>query len=320
MSRLALALAVEGVALLVVFASFFAGEARHAALGVGGVLLVAAALGGVAAGKAGARKGFWLWYASLAAYAFLYIPLAIVIAFSFNDSKLNAEWVGFTLAWYLRLAQDEAMLIAAGHSLLIAAVASAVATLLGTLAGMAMHARRLRLMPLLVFAPVAMPEILLGVSLLIFFLNVAQPALAAVGVDFRLGLISVIIAHITFSISFVAIVVRARLAGADESIFEAARDLGATPWQTFRLVTLPLILPGIVAGALMAFALSLDDFVITFFTAGVGTKTLPLEIYTLIKVAVTPEVNAVSALLLLLTLATIAVAGRIAPEALRSHA
>ena len=208
MSRLALALAVEGVALLVVFASFFAGEARHAALGVGGVLLVAAALGGVAAGKAGARKGFWLWYASLAAYAFLYIPLAIVVAFSFNDSKLNAEWVGFTLAWYLRLAQDEAMLIAAGHSLLIAAVASAVATLLGTLAGMAMHARRLRLMPLLVFAPVAMPEILLGVSLLIFFLNVAQPALAAVGVDFQLGLISVIIAHITISISFVAIVVR----------------------------------------------------------------------------------------------------------------
>jgi spermidine/putrescine transport system permease protein len=266
------------------------------------------------------RRTWWLWGASLAAYAFLYVPLTIVVLFSFNDSKLSAEWVGLTLAWYLRLAADDAMLIAAGHSLFIAAVASAIATVLGTLAGIAMHARRLRLLPLLVFAPVAMPEILLGVSLLIFFLNVARPALAALGIDFQLGLLSVIIAHITFSISFVAIVVRARLAGADESIFEAARDLGATPWQTFRLVTLPLILPGIVAGALMAFALSLDDFVITFFTAGVGTKTLPLEIYTLIKVAVTPEVNAVSALLILLTLATIAVAGRIAPEVLRSRA
>ncbi len=316
MSRLALG--VEIVALLAVFASFFSGEARYAALGVGGALLAGAAMIGVLAPPR-ARSGFWLWYASLAVYAFLYIPLVIVVAFSFNDSKLSAEWVGLTLEWYRRLAADDAMLIAAGHSLLIAAVASTIATVLGTLAGLAMHARRLRLLPLLVYAPVAMPEILLGVSLLIFFLNVVRPALAAIGVDFQLGLVSVIIAHITFSISFVAIVVRARLAGADESIFEAARDLGASPWQTFRLVTLPLILPGVVAGALMAFALSLDDFVITFFTAGVGTKTLPLAIYSLIKVAVTPEVNAVSTLLILLTLAAIAVAARLAPEALRSR-
>ena len=317
MSRLALA--VEVVTLLAVFASFFAGEARYAALGAGGALLAGAAVAGALAAPR-ARAEFWLWYASLAVYAFLYIPLAIVVAFSFNDSKLSAEWVGLTLDWYRRLAADEEMLIAAGHSLLIAAVASGTATVLGTLAGLAMHARRLRLLPLLVYAPVAMPEILLGVSLLIFFLNVARPALAAIGFDFQLGLASVIVAHITFSISFVAIVVRARLAGADESIFEAARDLGASPWQTFRLVTLPLILPGIVAGALMAFALSLDDFVITFFTAGVGTKTLPLAIYSLIKVAVTPEVNAVSTLLIVLTLATIAVAGRLAPDVLRSRA
>jgi spermidine/putrescine transport system permease protein len=158
------------------------------------------------------------------------------------------------------------------------------------------------------------------VSLLIFFLNTLQPALALVGVGFDLGLTTVVIAHVTFCIGFVAIIVRSRLAGMDESVFEAARDLGATPWQTFRLVTLPLIMPGVIAGALMAFTLSIDDFVITFFTSGVGTKTLPLEIYTMIKVAVTPEVNAISTLLMALTLLLIVVAGRVAPDALRGRA
>jgi spermidine/putrescine transport system permease protein len=210
------------------------------------------------------------------------------------------------------------MLAAAGNSLMIAIVAAAIATVLGTMAGIAIHRFRSKLLPFLVFTPVAMPEILLGVSLLIFFLNALQPALASIGVGFDLGLLTVVIAHITFCIGFVAIIVRARLAGMDESIFEAARDLGATPWRTFRLITLPLIMPGVIAGALMSFTLSIDDFVITFFTSGVGTKTLPLEIYTMIKVAVTPEVNAVSTLLMLLTLAMIVAAGRIAPDALRA--
>jgi spermidine/putrescine transport system permease protein len=124
-------------------------------------------------------------------------------------------------------------------------------------------------------------------------------------------MLSVILAHTTFSIGFVAIIVRARLAGMDESIFEAARDLGASPWQTFRLVTLPLILPAVVAGGVMAFTLSIDDFVITFFTAGVGVSTLPLQIYSMIKIAVTPEVNAVSTLLMLLTLGMVLVASRL---------
>jgi spermidine/putrescine transport system permease protein len=150
-------------------------------------------------------------------------------------------------------------------------------------------------------------------------LNTASPALAAMGIEFGLGLVTVVIAHVTFCIGFVAIIVRARLAGMDESVFEAARDLGATPWQTFRLVTLPLIMPGVIAGALMAFTLSIDDFVITFFTSGVGTKTLPLEIYTMIKVAVTPEVNAISALLMALTLGMILAAARLAPELMRAN-
>jgi len=249
-----------------------------------------------------------LWTAALVAYAFLYLPLAIVVVYSFNDSRLNAEWVGFTLDWYRKLAHNEEMIAAAGNSLLIAFAASVVSTVLGTMAGVAMHRYRMRLLPILVLTPIAIPEILMGVALLIFF----------VLLNVTLGLLSVALAHIAFCIGFVAIVVRARLAGMDESLIEAARDCGATPGKAFWRITLPLIMPGVVAGALMAFTLSIDDFVITFFTAGAGTVTLPLQIYSMIKIAVTPEVNAVSTLLMLLTLLLIVVATRISPSLLRS--
>ena len=254
------------------------------------------------------KRGFWLWTATLATYAFLYMPLAIVVLFSFNDSELNASWVGFTTRWYGKLLGDAGMLQAAANSLLIAIISSTIATVLGTMAGIALHRWRPRFLPFLVLTPVAMPEILLGVSLLLFFRQV---------LDLTLGLFSILVAHITFSIGFVAIIVRARLAGMDESIFEAARDLGATPWRTFTRVTFPLIVPGIVAGFLMSFTLSIDDFVITFFVAGVGVTTLPLQIYSMIKVAVTPEVNAISTLLMALTLTLIALASRFAPDTLR---
>ena len=250
-----------------------------------------------------------LWTAALVAYAFLYVPLVIVVVYSFNDSRLNAEWVGFTLDWYRKLAENDEMIAAAGNSLAIALVASLVSTVLGTMAGVAMHRYRMRVLPVLVLTPIAIPEILMGVALLIFF----------VLLNFTLGLVSVAIAHIAFCIGFVAIVVRARLAGMDESLIEAARDCGATPWQAFVRVTLPLIMPGVVAGALMAFTLSIDDFVITFFTAGAGTVTLPLQIYSMIKIAVTPEVNAVSTLLMLLTLLLIVAATRISPSLFRTR-
>lgn len=254
------------------------------------------------------RTSKWLWAAALAGYAFLYLPLVIVIVYSFNDSRLNAEWVGFTTDWYRKLFADDEMLAAGGNSLIIGAVTSVVSTILGTMAGVALHRRRLRLLSVLVFAPIAIPEVLMGVSLLIFF----------VLLNFTLGLVSVTLAHIAFCIGFVAIVVRSRLAGMDESLTEAARDCGATPAQAFRYVTLPLITPGVIAGALMAFTLSIDDFVITFFTAGAGTSTLPLQIYSMIKISVTPEVNAVSTLLMLLTLALIVAASKLSPEMLQS--
>jgi len=255
------------------------------------------------------KRRLGLWIAAAAGYAFLYVPLAIVVVYSFNDSRLNAEWVGFTFDWYDKLFHDQDMLTAAGNSLIIALTASVVSTILGTMAGVALYHYKLRLLQILVLAPIAIPEILMGVSLLIFF----------VFINFTLGLVSVTLAHITFCIGFVAIVVRARLAGMDESLTEAARDCGATPWEAFRYVTLPLIMPGVIAGALMAFTLSIDDFVITFFTAGAGTVTLPLQIYSMIKIAVTPEVNAVSSLLMLLTLALIIVATKVSPTLLRSQ-
>ena len=245
---------------------------------------------------------------ALLVYGFLYLPLLIVVIYSFNDSKLNAEWVGFTWKWYDKLYHNREMLSAAGNSLIIATTSAAVATLLGTLAGMAMYRYRLKLLPGLVLAPIAMPDILMGVSLLLFFIML----------NMSLGLISITLAHITFCIGFVALSVQARMSSIDRSLTEAARDLGATPWLCFRKITLPLLAPGIIAGALMAFTLSIDDFVITFFVAGVGSSTLPLQIYSMVKIAVTPEVNAISTLLMLLTLIMITLVARLSPGALRS--
>ena len=253
------------------------------------------------------RRSRWLWAAALAAYGFLYAPLAVVVAYSFNDSTMNAQWVGFTWKWYDILLRDEEMLTAAWNSLLVGLVASAVSTVLGTMAGYALYKYRPKVLPVLVVAPIAIPEILMGVSLLIFF----------VSINLTLGLVSITLAHIAFCVGFVAIVVRSRLSGLDESLVEAARDLGASPWQAFRLVTLPLIMPGVIAGALMAFTISIDDFVITYFTAGADAMTLPMKIYTMVKATVTPEVNAVSTLLMLLTLALILIASRLSPSMLR---
>ncbi len=241
-------------------------------------------------------------------YLFLYIPLLVVMVFSFNDSRLNAEWVGFTFKWYEQLFNNADMLRAALNSLIIASISAILSGTLGTLAGVAMHRFRQKWLSALVLGPVAMPDILIGVSLLLMFMLF----------NVTLGATSIILAHVSFSIGFVALAVQSRMAGMDDSLIEAARDLGASSWQSFRLVTLPLLLPGIVAGMMMAFTLSIDDFVVTFFTAGVGSTTLPLEIYSMVKIAVTPEVNAVSTLLMILTLLLITALSRFSPQTLRS--
>lgn len=263
----------------------------------------------------GKRRGSWpLWLAASVTYAFLYMPLIVVIVFSFNDSKLNAEWVGFTTKYYGLLFHNEKMLLAARNSLLIGIVASFFATVLGTLAGIALHKYRPKFLSFLVLTPIAIPELLVGVSLIIFYVLVNE-----LTGYLELGFTTVLLSHIAFCLGFVALIVNARMKGMDDALVEAARDLGASPFQAFRLVTLPQILPAIIAGALMAFTLSIDDFVITFFTAGAGVSTLPTEIYSMIKIAVTPEVNAISAVLLLTSLTLILLVKKIAPSALRGN-
>jgi spermidine/putrescine transport system permease protein len=236
-------------------------------------------------------------------YLFLYLPIAVLVVFSFNAARQTAVWDGFTLAWYRRLLDDAPLLGAVRNSLAVAACTTLAATVLGTLAALGLGRSLFRgrqASQALLLLPVIIPEIVLGAALVTFF-----------GVSrLRLSLATVVIAHVVFSVSYVAIVVRARLTGLDPALEEAARDL-AGPFDTFRRVTLPLLLPGVVAGALLVFTLSIDDYVVTSFVAGVGATTLPLHIYSMLKVGVTPEINAVSTLLLAVTVALIVAAQRL---------
>ncbi len=246
----------------------------------------------------------FLLFSGIFTYLFLYIPLIILVLFSFNDSRINVGWVGFTLKWYKILFADKELIDAARNSLIIAIISSVVSVVLGTLSGIALHRYKIPFLTALVMIPVAAPELLVGVSLLLFFLLI----------NFTLGYASVILAHTAFCISFVTVAVKTRMHGMDDSIIDAARDLGANAFQTFYLVLLPSLLPGIIAGGLMAFTLSIDDFVITFFTAGVGTSTLPLAIYSMLKMGVTPEVNAVSTMVILFTLILTTISSRLSPQ------
>lgn len=246
----------------------------------------------------------WLAAHAWLVYLFLYAPIAILVMFSFNRAKQTALWEGWTLDWYRSLAENELILLAVRNSLIVGAASTAVATVIGTLVALALGRYEFRgkgFTRNLLYLPIIIPEIVLGAALVTFFGVVT----------FRLSLWTVVIAHVVFSISYVAIVVRARLSGFDRSLEEAALDLGARPVQTFWRVTLPLIAPGIVAGALLSFTISIDDYVITSFVAGVGATTLPLQIYSMLKVGVTPEVNAVSTLLLAVTVVLIVIAQRL---------
>ncbi|WP_400162009.1 ABC transporter permease [Brevibacillus sp. TJ4] len=242
-------------------------------------------------------------YASLI-YLFLYLPIAILILYSFNESRLNAVWTGFTFDWYFQLMQNAEVLEATRTSLLVALISSIAATMIGTLAAVGMYRYKFRgktALDAMLYLPIVIPEIVMGISLLALFAQLQVP----------LGYFTLIAAHITFSVPFVIVVVRARLAGFDQSIEEAAMDLGCTPWQTFRKVTVPVIAPGILASALLAFTLSIDDVVISFFVAGPSSSTLPLKIFSMVKFGVTPEINALSTLMLVVTLVLVIIAERI---------
>jgi spermidine/putrescine transport system permease protein len=227
-------------------------------------------------------------------FAFLYLPIVILIIFSFNDSKSVFVWHGFTLKWYQKVFEDELLLLALRNTLVVSVAATTISTILGTMVSVALERWDFRLkLPFdaLLFLPIVIPDISMGVMLLAFFalMGMAQ------------GLTTVVIAHVAFNISFVAIIVRARMAALDPHLEEAAQDLGANEWQTFWRVTFPLLIPGILGGALTAFTLSIDDYVITFFTAG-NESLLSLRIYSLVKTGVKPDINALSSMMLLVSM------------------
>jgi putrescine transport system permease protein len=232
-------------------------------------------------------------------YAFLYLPIALLVAFSFNDSRLVTVWSGFSLRWYVALWNNERLVEAALLSLRIAAIAATGATILGTLAGFALA--RLRAFPArklfagMVAAPLVMPEVITGLSLLLLFVALDQ----AIGWPAGRGADTVAIAHTTFATAYVAVVVRSRLADFDTTLEEAALDLGARPWKVFFVITLPIIAPALVSGWLLAFTLSLDDLVIASFVSGPGATTLPMVVFSSLRLGLTPELNALASIMLL---------------------
>jgi spermidine/putrescine transport system permease protein len=226
---------------------------------------------------------------------FLYLPIAVLLVYSFNRSRLNVIWEGFTFRWYIELWQNGPLLTALENSLVIAAIVTILSLVLGTTGAWLLYRYRFwghRVIHALVSLPIIMPEIIIGISLLSFFAVIALP----------LGFSTVIISHVTFSFPFVLIAVQARLAGLDPALEEAALDLGATPLQAFRYIILPLLRPAWIAGGLMAFTLSLDELVVTYFTASARSVTLPLKIYGLAKIGLNPMLNALSAILIGVTL------------------
>jgi spermidine/putrescine transport system permease protein len=245
-----------------------------------------------------------LWL--LLVFFFLYAPLAALVAFSFNDSKRNTVWRGFTLNYYDKLFSDQALLIAFANSLTIAFIAMLISLVIGALAAVLLWRYRFVGKTAVEGAftlPIVVPEICMGVAMLLFFTRVVPwPN----DIIWPLSLGSIIIAHVSFCFPFVALVVGARLASFNKEQEEAARDLGANEWQAFRDILLPHLRPALIAGGLLAFTLSLDDFVITFFTSGPDTITFPVKVYSMLRFSVTPEVNAASTMLILLTIVLMA--------------
>jgi len=233
-------------------------------------------------------------------FLFLYLPIFMVIIFSFNKSKMNIVWEGFTLQWYGTFFHNRTLMESLWVSLLIAVISTAVSTVIGTLGAIGLnkfHFKGKDFIDQLLYIPVVIPEIILGVALLCIYSAINMP----------LGILSITLSHITFCIPFVVISVRARLAGFDKYLEEAAMDLGANEFVTFWKIILPLIMPGVTSGALLSFSLSMDDVIISFFVTGPGSTTLPLKILSMVKTGVTPEVNALSTIIMFVIILIISI-------------
>jgi putrescine transport system permease protein len=244
------------------------------------------------------RIGFLSW-ALWFGYAFLYVPIVLLITYSFNESRLVTVWGGFSTKWYGELLNNEALLSATVLSLRVAAVSATLAVILGTCAGMAMSRfgrfRGRTLFGGMITAPLVMPEVITGLSLLLLFVAMEQ----VIGWPDGRGVTTITIAHTTFTLSYVAVVIQSRLAGMDGSLEEAAMDLGARPAKVFFVITLPIIAPALVAGWLLAFTLSLDDVVVASFVSGPGSTTLPMVIFSSVKFGISPQINALATLMVL---------------------
>jgi spermidine/putrescine transport system permease protein len=254
-------------------------------------------------------RRLWLRLWLFAVFVFLYAPIVILVVFSFNDSRRNIVWQGFTTEYYVRAAQNTALIEAFSNSLIIAFVSTVLSTIIGALLALGLWRFRFPGRAALNGAaalPIVIPEICMGVALLVFFNRVGWPT----GMPWPLNLAPIVIGHVAFSFPFVAVVVRARMAGFDRALEEASKDLGASEWQTFWHVTVPFMKPGLIAGGLLAMTLSLDDFVITFFTSGPGTLTFPVQVYSMVRFGATPEVNAASTVLIAVTVLLTIVAVR----------
>lgn len=241
-------------------------------------------------------------------YLFFYAPIIVLVVFSFNDGRQVSIWQGTSLRWYRQMLQDTALLTALRNSLIVAVASTVVATALGTATALAMERFRFRGQRVydgLLYLPIIVPEVTLAAMMLVFFIQAFDYIGRITGSVPNLSLTTIILSHICFNISFVTVVVRARLAGLDPSLEEAAADLYASRWKAFRRVTLPLILPGVVGGALLAFTMSLDDVVTTSFVSGPQSTTLPVYVFGMVKKGVTPVINAVSTLMLLASMALV---------------
>jgi spermidine/putrescine transport system permease protein len=255
----------------------------------------------------GHRLPRWVVAVAVGVFAFLHVPILVLVAFSFNDSKFSASWIGFTLDWYYRLLERPDILRGLKASVIVGGASTLISAVLGTLVALALARHRFRgrtVFEGFLYVPIVTPEIVVGISLLILFALVKIP----------LGLTTIIIAHVAFSLSFVVIVVLARLEGMDQNLEEAAMILGADEITTFWKVTVPQLWPGILSGALLAFTMSFDDFVITSFVSGSGSSTLPIVVYGMVRRNIEPSINAISTIILLVTTALIYLADRLARE------
>lgn len=271
------------------------------------------------------RRSPWLTLTAWLVYAFLYAPIIVLVIYSFNASRTNIVFEGIVnrgpcgpFYWFCQLASNRDVVNATRNTLIVAFTATVVSTVIGAMAALALQRYQFpikRASEGALYLPIVIPEIVMGIGILVFFSALFRWANGLFDLQgpqrLGMGLTTIILAHIAFCLPFVTLVVRARLAGFDQSLEEAAMDLGANEWTTFRRVTLPLIAPGVLSGAMLAFTISLDDFIITFFTAGPGSTTLPIYVYGLLRRTVTPEVNALSTIWILVVFVVVFLSRRL---------